>query len=86
MKRRVRFWILVVVGAVILVGLGGWFYLEWYMRAGMKPDFLADEIARFEATDSDHAPPQRPIVFVGSATIRFWESLQKDMAPFWNKQ
>ncbi len=52
------------------------------MRASMKPDFFAGEIARFEANDRDHAPPEDPIVFVGSSSIRLWDSLQKDMAPF----
>ncbi len=82
MKRRVRFWIIVVVGVVILAVLGVRIYLEWYMRASVKPDFFAGEIARFEANDSDHAPPEHPIVFVGSSSIRLWDSLQKDMAPF----
>ena len=32
-------------------------------------------------TDRDHPAPERPIVFVGSSSIRLWETLQKDMAP-----
>jgi lysophospholipase L1-like esterase len=82
MKRRIRFWLIVVLAVVAIAWLGGRLYLEWYMRASTRPDFFADEIARFEATDRDHAPPERPVVFVGSSSIRFWDSLQKDMAPF----
>jgi lysophospholipase L1-like esterase len=81
MKRRLRIWIVVVL-ALVLVGLAASrFWLEWYMRASTKPEFFAAEIARFEASDRDHPPPRRPIVFVGSSSIRFWKTLQSDMAP-----
>jgi lysophospholipase L1-like esterase len=51
------------------------------MRASANPEFFAGEIANFAATDRDHPPPERPIVFVGSSSIRLWNTLQKDMAP-----
>jgi len=50
------------------------------MRASANPEFFADDIAHFAVTDRDHPPPERPIVFVGSSSIRFWGTLQKIMA------
>ncbi len=47
--------------------------------ADAKPPF-ADDIAAFEAADRAHAPPQGAVLFVGSSSIRFWESLAKDFA------
>lgn len=45
--------------------------------APAKPPF-ADDIAAFEAADRAHAPPKDAVLFVGSSSIRFWESLEKD--------
>jgi lysophospholipase L1-like esterase len=42
-----------------------------------KPPF-ADDIAAFEAADRAKAPPQGAVLFVGSSSIRFWESLPQD--------
>src|SRR4029077_19382446 len=52
-------------------------YLEWLSGPGSWPD----DIAAFAAADRDHPPPERPIVFVGSSSIRLWSSLQADMTP-----
>lgn len=77
----------VAIGFAVLVGLAlaGWLgvraALDWYGRASQDPAFFEDEIAAFEAADRQHAPPDRPIVFVGSSSIRFWTTLVADMAP-----
>ena len=71
--------VLVAVGVVGWLGVRGW--LVWYGRASRDPAFFEDEIAAFEATDREHPPPTRPIVFVGSSSIRLWGSLAEDMAP-----
>ena len=81
MKRPLRFWAFVIAGLVIFGLLGSRLWLAWYMRASADPEFFADEIAHFAVTDRDHPAPERPIVFVGSSSIRFWNTLQKDMAP-----
>jgi lysophospholipase L1-like esterase len=81
MKRRLRFWAIVVAGLVFFGLVGGRFWLAWYMRASANPEFFAGEIANFAVIDRDHPPPERPIVFVGSSSIRLWDTLQKDMAP-----
>lgn len=39
------------------------------------------EIRAFESADSLGAPPEDFVLFVGSSSIRFWETLSEDMAP-----
>jgi lysophospholipase L1-like esterase len=81
MKRRIRFWAIVVLALVCLGWLGGRLWLAWYTKASANPEFFAADIAKFATTDRDHPPPERPIVFVGSSSIRLWDTLQRDMAP-----
>ncbi len=40
-----------------------------------------DEIRAFEASDRGLAPVRGAVVFVGSSSIRFWETLASDMEP-----
>jgi len=81
MKRRLRFWAMLIVGLVFVAVLGGRLWFEWYLRASAEPEFFRSEIVQFAALDRDHPPPERPIVFVGSSSIRLWDTLQADMAP-----
>jgi lysophospholipase L1-like esterase len=60
---------------------GGRLWLEWYVRANADPRFFADDIAAVAEADQEHPPPDSPIVFTGSSSIRLWTSLQEDMAP-----
>ncbi|MDJ0698363.1 MAG: GDSL-type esterase/lipase family protein [Woeseiaceae bacterium] len=41
-----------------------------------------DDIQRFEARDAVEAHPDDAILFVGSSSIRLWETLAADMAPY----
>lgn len=79
--RRLRIALLVVAGLALALLLGGRLALEWYGRASQDPAFFEDEIAAFEAADRERPPPERPIVFVGSSSIRLWDTLAEDMAP-----
>lgn len=45
------------------------------------PERWADAIRTFAAADANSPPPSNPIVFIGSSSIKFWETLQRDMAP-----
>ncbi|WP_372785931.1 GDSL-type esterase/lipase family protein [Phenylobacterium sp.] len=45
------------------------------------PERFAPEIAAFAAADRDHRPPPCGFLFVGSSSIRFWKTLEADMAP-----
>ena len=40
-----------------------------------------DEIVRFAQVDRESPPPQCPVLFVGSSSIRMWSTLERDMAP-----
>lgn len=40
-------------------------------------DWTAD-LAAFSAQDAAHPPPQRPVVFTGSSSIRLWQTLAED--------
>jgi lysophospholipase L1-like esterase len=47
-----------------------------------SPDRFAPEIDHFAALDATQTPPACPYLFVGSSSIRFWRSLETDMAPY----
>src|SRR5262245_52424410 len=70
-----------LVGVALLAALGLRLGLAWYAHASRDPAFFADEIAAFEAADRAQPPAERPIVFVGSSSIRLWDTLAADMAP-----
>ena len=36
------------------------------------------EIRAFEAADKDHPPPNNAVLFIGSSSIRLWDTLAKD--------
>ncbi len=40
-----------------------------------------NDIAAFEAADLEMAPPEDALLFVGSSSIRLWQTLKEDMAP-----
>ena len=48
---------------------------------GANPASWEAEISAFEQADLESPPPQGGIVFVGSSSIRLWNSLEEDMAP-----
>tara|TARA_B110000014_G_scaffold264467_1_gene266418 strand:- start:249 stop:1001 length:753 start_codon:yes stop_codon:yes gene_type:complete len=41
-----------------------------------------DDISNFVFEDSKKMPPLNSFLFIGSSSIRYWESLKEDMAPF----
>ncbi|WP_372749801.1 GDSL-type esterase/lipase family protein [Litorivivens sp.] len=77
----------IVVGLVIcLIGLAVVLYFgttyqlkRWYLEE--DPILWLPEIRAFEASDRQQGVRKNAIVFVGSSSIRFWESLAADMAP-----
>ena len=42
-----------------------------------SPGWAAD-MARFAAEDAARPPPERPIVFTGSSSVRMWDTLEQD--------
>jgi lysophospholipase L1-like esterase len=50
-------------------------------RPAHTPQMFAPEIAAFAAADKAGAPRPCGFLFVGSSSIRFWNTLSRDMAP-----
>jgi lysophospholipase L1-like esterase len=49
-----------------------------FVRAVPPKPLFEDDIEAFEAADRAHAPPQGAVLFVGSSSIRFWDTLERD--------
>jgi lysophospholipase L1-like esterase len=62
--------------AVLLMGLALRFYLPVVSAQGWEP-----AIRDFEEQDKVHPPKPGCIVFAGSSSIRFWDTLISDMKP-----
>ncbi len=56
-------------------------YGEARKAADDDPSVWEADIARFEEDDRVHPRPADAVLFVGSSSIRFWHSLEEDMAP-----
>jgi lysophospholipase L1-like esterase len=57
------------------------FVRTMYSSISNNPDAWEWAIARFEARDCVHPPKKNEIVFTGSSSITFWDTLEKDIAP-----
>jgi len=72
-------------GVAALAVLAGAFVILFphvYAWRAQDPAFFADEIEAFAEQDAAAPPPDAPIVFVGSSSIRRWDTLADDLAPF----
>lgn len=76
-----RTWFVLVVFAVAV----GWpayrFYAEINKASSEDPLVWEDDIRALERASREQFPPDTAIVFVGSSSIRLWDSLAEDMAP-----
>ena len=79
MKRTLIAIALLALGAVGYVGCR--IAQESSKTLSDDPLVWEDAIVAFEEEDRESPPPARPFVFVGSSSIRLWESLAEDMAP-----
>ena len=52
-----------------------------YIQQWSKEDTFIDEINEFKKLDNENFPGKGKILFTGSSSIRFWESLEEDMEP-----
>jgi lysophospholipase L1-like esterase len=74
--------IILVVLAVALVVVGLVIFIRKTLQAARgDPAFWEWEIRRFERANRRAMPPSGGIVFTGSSSIRFWKTLEADMAP-----
>lgn len=69
----------VAISVLSVAGLYG--YLRYYRSASANVTFFEGAIRAFEDADRDAPPEPGAIVFVGSSSIRMWDSLEDDMAP-----
>ena len=68
-----------LVALLAMLGGAGYYFIHQYIT-DEDPARWANDIAKIEAR-YEGAPPQNVTVFVGSSSIRFWDSLSTDMAP-----
>ena len=52
-----------------------------YIQQWSKDDTFIDEINEFKRLDKENFPGKGKILFTGSSSIRFWDSLEEDMEP-----
>ena len=52
-----------------------------YIQQWSKDDTFIDEINEFKRLDNENFPEKGKILFTGSSSIRFWDSLEEDMEP-----
>ena len=52
-----------------------------YIQQWSKDDTFIDEINEFKRLDNENFPEEGKILFTGSSSIRFWDSLEEDMEP-----
>ena len=73
-------WLLGILALLApLIGLTVWRFLRMLMSD--DPAIWSKEIANFKQQDRDNPPAKDVIVFTGSSSIRFWKTLEQDMAP-----
>ena len=53
----------------------------YYIYQWNKDETFRDEINEFKRLDKKNFPEKGKILFTGSSSIRFWESLEEDMEP-----
>lgn len=74
-----------VIASLLLIIAGGYGYqqlkLEGDRFVSEDPRVWEPVIAEFEQQDRATPLPRDAIVFIGSSTIRFWDSLSEDMQP-----
>ena len=71
-----RFFVSAWICLLLLMGLGTRVYLPNVLAQGWEP-----AIRDFEEQDKVHPPKPGCIVFAGSSSFRFWETLASDMKP-----
>jgi len=72
---------IILVGVIVVLGGAAAAFLIWQGSAGGDPAFFETEIAAFEAEDRRSPPAPGGILFVGSSSIRLWDTLAEDFAP-----
>lgn len=53
-----------------------------YFSGGDQAEFWESNIAEYETTDAKAMPAPGAVLFTGSSSVRMWDSLTEDMAPY----
>ena len=69
------------VGIIGVAALGLLSFLVYELLTAADPDHWESEVVAFERRDVSNPPPQGAILFVGGRDIRYWETLESDLAP-----
>ena len=73
--------LLPVLTALLLIACGGSDVERPAIPTGADPLAWASDIERFEELDAQRSAIPNSVVFVGSSSIRRWDTLVRDMAP-----
>lgn len=66
----------------LTLGLGAFYIWSEFQRLESDDPLVWESaIQEFEKSDLEGAPPKGAVLFVGSSSIRFWKTLEKDMVP-----
>ncbi len=70
-------------GAVLALGLIGTLRAELPKKQVLAAqERWAEDIAKLKARDQEETHPQDALLFLGSSSIRRWETIRRDMAPY----
>ena len=78
MIRKLLTWSLSIAAAIAVIG-ASWIYAA--LRDMSGAEYWETSIQAFEAKDVESLPREGAVLFVGSSSIVFWRSLEKDFAP-----
>jgi len=73
MKKALRYFLVLLILTFAIAG--------YILRSMGNAGFWESSIRKFEAEDRVHPPKVGAILFVGSSSIRFWNTLARDMEP-----
>ena len=72
---------LLAIILLVVSWMGFRYYQEIGKRSSDDPLVWVADIDAFDALAEATPPPENAVVFVGSSSIRFWDTLAEDMAP-----
>ena len=81
LKRLVKWSVGLFCAVVLLIVVFVAFLIRSQSQASDQPNYFEEEILAFEKADAISFPESGQIVFVGSSSVRFWDSLVEGMKP-----
>lgn len=78
---RSRKWMIGILALIALLFAAYKILPYYYSSKSADAAFFEDEIAAFEEADLKNPPAPGKILFIGSSSIRFWDTLASDMRP-----